>query len=381
MRILTMKSRLFLRISRKCSGACMGGDACAESAASKSSVGVTENSISESDEVIDDGDAPLVDEKEIGTLYEVWAMNPLDLQDDIRLKLEEAIDTLSFEFRDHPTLPGDPSDPTKAVSGALDKNVGLLLPLKHCAFRLCLWCGKDDEALAEHILSHHLDVIQSAMECLQILRPVVPYDEELLAMSVYKEGLAVAIRRGAPLASYSIDRRCLHEYAKHMTDEQTFAAVCFVCARRFTHVSGSRKQNDIEYANLIKKEVDLSLNAESEHFLGCKNKVAKKLFGLKSYCEVYGKISDVIVLSEMSEEFKDWHLNVTLNEEKFKVLCCPEDVQCARLENNQPAKDECCDECVAPVCKECSIDLNTAKPKLPPSSLANDMMTSYPPKI
>ena len=160
-------------------------------------------------------------------------MRPSDLPDEPRLKVEDAIDTLSFEFREHPTLPGDPSDASKAVSGAFDKTIGLLLPLKHCAFRYCFWCGRDDKSLVEHILSEHLNFIKSAMGCLQISRPVVPYNEELLAMSVYNEGLAVAIRRGAPLASYVIERRCLHEYAKHVTDEHTFAAVCFVLCTTF----------------------------------------------------------------------------------------------------------------------------------------------------
>ena len=102
---------------------------------------------------------------------------------------------------------------------------------------------------------------------------------------------------------------------------------------------------------------------------------------MKLYCEKYGKISNVITLSETSEEFEDWHLNVTLNGEAFKVLCCPEDVQCARLDNNEHAKGECCDECIAPVCRECCLQLNQAKPQLPPSSLANDMMIFYPPKM
>ena len=245
----------YLNISRRCRGDCAGGDTCTESAASKASVSVAENGINECHKDIDDGDAPLVDEKEVGTLYEVWAMEPSGLPDDLRLKLEEAIHTLSFEFRDHPTLPGDPSDASKAISGALDKTIGLLLPLKHCAFRYCLWCGRDDKSLVEHILSEHFTYIKSAMGCFHILRPVVPYNEELLAMSVYNEGLAVATRRGAPLASYSIDRRCLQEYAKHMTNEHTYAAVCFVCARRFTHVSGSQKHNDIEHMNLIKNAI------------------------------------------------------------------------------------------------------------------------------
>ena len=116
---------------------------------------------------------------------------------------------MSFEFREHPTLPSDPSDATKFVSEALDKNKGLLLPLKHCAFRNCLWCGSDDETLGTHILTEHLALLAVAMELLEDLRPVSPYDDKILAISVYSEGLALAIRRGAPLASYSIDRRCL----------------------------------------------------------------------------------------------------------------------------------------------------------------------------
>mgnify|MGYP003334478227 CR=1 FL=1 len=70
-----------------------------------------------------------------------------------------------------------------------------------------------------------------------------------------------------------------------------------------------------------------------------------------------------------------------LNGESFKVLCCPEDVQCARRKSNAHRKDECCDQCVAPVCTDCRIHLQAAKPKLPPSSLANDMMMFYPPKM
>ena len=60
-----------------------------------------------------------------------------------------------------------------------------------------------------HLLSDHLALLTDAMEQFADFRPVAPYDESVLAMSVYNEGLALAIRRGAPLASYSIDRRCL----------------------------------------------------------------------------------------------------------------------------------------------------------------------------
>ena len=87
------------------------------------------------------------------------------------------------------------------------------------------------------------------------VRPVARSDENVLVLSVYNEALAIAIRRGAPLASYSIDRRSLRQYAKHSTDASTHAAVCFVCARRFVHVSGVEKYNDIAYMPLLTRDV------------------------------------------------------------------------------------------------------------------------------
>ena len=162
---------------------------------------------------------------------------------------------------------------------------------------------------------------------------------------------------------------------------RTHAALCFVCARRFVHMSGTQKHPDIEYKTLLKRDLNESLSAECDYLLGCNMKYAKRIFSLESHCEVYGKVSDSVELSEVSEELDDWHLNVTLNDETFKILCCPEDVQCARLEGNEHRKNECCDQCVAPVCKECFVHLDSSKPKLPPPSLANDMMVFYPPKM
>ena len=84
---------------------------------------------------------------------------------------------------------------------------------------------------------------------------------------------------------------------------------------------------------------------------------AKTMFSLQAYCETYGKISDSVVLADVSEEFEDWHMNVTLDDEEMKILCCPEDVQCASLESNLHRKDECCGDCVVSVCHECSSHL------------------------
>ena len=54
----------------------------------------------------------------------------------------------------------------------------------------------------------------------------MPYDtDNILALFIYNESLAIAIRRGAPLASYSIDRRSLQEYMKHLPHPDTAALI------------------------------------------------------------------------------------------------------------------------------------------------------------
>ena len=90
----------------------------------------------------------------------------------------------------------------------------------------------------------------------------------------------MVVRRGAPLASYAIDRKCLHEYMQHLNNVDTNALVCFVCARRFLHVSGV-KNNEIALRSLLTCEVDGSTFESSICLLGVKQEHATKLFGLK----------------------------------------------------------------------------------------------------
>ena len=207
-----------------------------------------------------------VDDKDTDPFYTVFAMNGVLSPDEARYNWEDSLETLSYDFRDHPTLPSDFSDKTRAVSGALDTDKALVLPLKHCAFKHCSWCGDDDESLTKHLSSDHMQALRPCMEAFTSLRPVAPRDAEVLVMSVYNEALAIAIRKGAPLASYSIDRRCLRQYVQHVSDATTYAAVCFVCARRFVHVSGVNKNNDIEYMPLLTRDVKEDLRGECDFF-------------------------------------------------------------------------------------------------------------------
>ena len=110
------------------------------------------------------------------------------------------------------------------------------------------------------------------------------------------------------------------------------------------------------------------MNEECDYFPGCEGKYAKKFFSLDAYCEEYGEVSSTVRLNSWSEEFHDWHMNVSLNDEQLKLLCCPEDVQCPGVDGIHHSKQECCENCVAPVCRDCIFDLRGPRPKLPPSS-------------
>ena len=128
--------------------------------------------------------------------------------DKLRENLENALHTLSTSFRRHPTLPADPANPVEYMKEACDDTVGLLLPRKHCALKNCMWHGSDDMALIEHIEVNHYDALRPAINAFHALKFVHCKDSEVVALSMYNEGIATAIRQGAPLASYSIDRRC-----------------------------------------------------------------------------------------------------------------------------------------------------------------------------
>ena len=73
----------------------------------------------------------------------------------------------------------------------------------------CKWCGDDATLLAAHIVTHHLDLLEEGMHAYERHKTISYDSKETLALSTYNDGIAIAIRRGALLASYSIDRKCL----------------------------------------------------------------------------------------------------------------------------------------------------------------------------
>ena len=61
----------------------------------------------------------------------------------LRARLEDALDTLSYNFREYPTLPADAANSLEPLARAYDEACAILLPLKHCTFMGCKSFGDD----------------------------------------------------------------------------------------------------------------------------------------------------------------------------------------------------------------------------------------------
>ena len=175
--------------------------------------------------------------------FVVLAMSPQDTPDEVRANLDSALHTLALQMRACPTLPADPQDPTRHLAQSNSSDCALELPQAHCAFRGCSWTGANIEVLLLHFKDKHLNALQPSMEALQAKVGGLDKSEESLLSSVYNESIAIATRKGAPVASYSIDRRCMTNYVRDLVSDDTCGLICFACARRFPHVPQKRHMN------------------------------------------------------------------------------------------------------------------------------------------
>ena len=132
------------------------------------------------------------------------------------------------------------------MPAAYAEDVAIVLPRKHCAVIVCAWCGDDKQAQAMHIVNGHMDLLQESMEAYRQYKTMMYDNDAVLALSISNESLPIAIRRGAPLASYSIDRRCLQACVTHLTHSET-ATFVFLAALDNFHVHTGQKE--IQYGN------------------------------------------------------------------------------------------------------------------------------------
>ena len=141
---------------------------------------------------------------------------------DPRREHENALEGLADALRVLPTLPASETNSDQHDNLATSEIEAAVLPVKHCAFKGCKESFATDTALVQHLMqsTEHMKYIGAVGE-----RMVLPkadsklHDERekdlgaLRVMSAYNEGIGVAVRRGAPLAALSIDRRSLFNYS------------------------------------------------------------------------------------------------------------------------------------------------------------------------
>jgi hypothetical protein len=159
----------------------------------------------------------------------------------------------------------------------------------------------------------------SVLPVADLLPACFPKKERIFA--AYNEAIAVKVREGAPLASYSIDRRCLRKYAEATSGDQIQAPICFV--RACICPRGSALANNPIERRRPKLHPDL--------FFFSDEKTTQSLLSWDSYLEKYGKDPlGHFDLSRCPHECDDWWIDVPFGNAYVRVLCCPEGRTCNR---------------------------------------------------
>jgi hypothetical protein len=128
-----------------------------------------------------------------------------------------------------------------------------------------------------HLSMAHMEEL---WPCVEVLPRAYTEQERLVA--AYNEAIAEKIREGAPLATYSIDRRCMRQYAGATSGDNIEELVCFFCACEYTHARW-RRINDISWHQPVGSGGSLcAFDAAS----------AVDIFSLQSFLNRYGYCGD-----------------------------------------------------------------------------------------
>ena len=152
------------------------------------------------------------------------------------MSVEHARLQLANHLWEDPTLPAHPDTPDEPWDLALREDISVRLPRTHCASKQFVWVGASDAELYEHLIASHANLLY---RCADMMPP--GHSIENRVCSVYNEAIAVVARRGAPLATGSIDSRSLKNFVGAFVGEGIQSLVCFSCARRFPRVATWRK--------------------------------------------------------------------------------------------------------------------------------------------
>ena len=154
-------------------------------------------------------------------------------------------------LRRRPTLPADPSDPTRSYEE--DLATGMALPEVTCSFAGCSWHGDTDDALEDHVLNDH------ASQCRRACG-----DNEQIWFPAYLGAIASIERRGVPAVGLARDRQVLRKLMGRFNDETVCSLVCMVCGQIKTKTPGKNSHIEMKvpgwFAALDKASKTLDAN-------------------------------------------------------------------------------------------------------------------------
>ena len=306
--------------------------------------------------------------------------NQDDDHGDRRDLLHAALAFVAENLREESTLPANPAKPEMVDADALREDIAVELPITHCAFRGCAHTFESTSELTKHIVSN--DEHRRCLAAVTQLMNPSSDSEEVRMLSAYNESIAMKIRQGAPLDTYSIDRRAILNYSKAAADDQIYMPICFSCARRFPYMAsldkpGEKGKNEIRWHKALCYEKNVA------NFFSMDPQRCADIFGLDVYIQRYGHLQGFPDMRQHIAEFDDWQLIVPFAERPLSILCCPED-RCCKSQHSHKclASKTLCKDCEIPMCRYCEFAvMNPNGAQMPLAALINDLMIFYAPSI
>ena len=321
-------------------------------------------------------DLPEVSSTEFYQISTLGTNNDAVDHGDRRDLLHAALALVAENLREESTLPANPADAETVDTDALREDIAVELPTKHCAFRGCAHTFESQSELTKHIVSH--DEHRRCLAAVTQLMNPSNDSEEMRLLSAYSEAIATKTRQGAPLDTYSIDRRAILNYSKAAADDQIYMPICFSCARRFPYIASFDRPGE-KGKNEIRWHKALAYQQKETRFFAMDAQHCADIFGLDMYIERYGHLPGFPDMREHMAEFDDWQLIVPFAERPLSILCCPEDRRCnSQLSHKCLASKTLCEDCEIPMCRYCEqAVMNPDGAQMPRRALTNDLMVFY----
>ncbi|CAK9010993.1 unnamed protein product [Durusdinium trenchii] len=258
-----------------------------------------------------------------------------DGNEDPRARRDLDIQQAAELLTESPTLPASTTTET-----ARDR--AYLLPPYHCAFRSCVFTCSQQSELEQHLVQTH----QSLLLPLS-LHPHVTHTSLRQALyETYLHLLQYRCQQLAPVANCSVDRRCLKQFRKSLTEGTLGAAVCFVCARRYPFMPACRN-TCITWVQARDPKTRLVLGQTSEKL--------EEILGWKTFEQRYILPLDESTQSSLRSEMDSWTCHFRSAEYDVMLVACSEDKRCSAV---PPCRsNRMCALCEVPLCKACQDSL------------------------